>query len=1134
VRGNPSSRSSFGTLADIEMAARRRSDHARLEAHLLSEVSRLDASSKRQMLRLLHNAKHDLEDDQSEHTSLAAHLAALGQEREFEVFDHNVEQLKSFDLLLFRGSDFVSDFIIKLTRKFRGVEFFTHVGLVLQPPLIPKDGHYLKGGAVESGQKMLPFVQVRLELGSHQQLRGSGPYHPGGTELAQRAHTLVVTVLKCRGLPARLDHGGCKEDPFVRVALTPYDHSAGQAHRTATIHHAGHNPNFRSSDQNAITLSLPPPPHPRPPALQIEVWDEDRTSPADLIGFHNLAVDDDLLRSMAVRRGAKRWLLLRLVDELAHHTIYGMIQPPQRLARQSAEQQFVLASQRHSLRTLALRADSSMVGADGELALPPPDRSAAAAASRPPVPPREKLEAASQTEQHPLCGNLLMAPMGLHYNALYAEELERKLPWRRYVLAQMNTWKYFFYILLLLLVTLFCFEIKLTYQKTSGYMVDVSASNMSDSTTLSRADTAGGDGWYRQEGSTSEWFRNHLVEPLDWLIVVCFTADIALRLACHIEKETVTELAEFTSNSWNRLDVLLTVCDVTVHIVEYSLHVEFGEDDLRGGWNWLFVLQLLRNLRVLRAVRLVQVWRAIWAAKRHTWGLHSVHMTRTDRGIEVQWSNVLLKAGASVEDASLEAPSSGGRHSRGRQGGDAGGRVHTFGPLLIGVDPASPFAPASILDKFEHIQLLKRQSDFCFKLPAHSLEAPPQFVGYLQFDPMKKDVRDAWISDINAEFKRLCEESPTHPTALEAVVAHRELTTPKLIAGDDDHVATPSKPNAAAHDNVVAATSHSRVGHYRDFLEAADKLRGATDRVMGTLEAKAGQFGTRVAHTGAELQQLLLHRPQLFSKKKKATSESVRREVILREKYEDGTPVTYVWEATASGSIAGCPDALSEETHSAELAVQIRKLNAVIDSYDGEIAAMTLVGAAESGDDHVARAAAGELGAEAAAQVQQQLTRLHEKFYLRKYEVNIFHQLSALYPWAKKWSRCCDILCCRGCKGSESLFCSQFCAEVYQGMGQMSPEVDAGTVRDRAHTTGTPGIAPSVPLEARPDTHVLCGRGARFCRWISCHRSGCPASRSLTPRSCRSRCAKHPASTCSRTRRRRRHSSAGTSRPAGS
>ena len=61
-------------------------------------------------------------------------------------------------------------------------------------------------------------------------------------------------------------------------------------------------------------------------------------------------------------------------------------------------------------------------------------------------------------------------------------------------------------------------------------------------------------------------------------------------------------------------------------------------------------------------------------------------------GIEVSWANVAM-LGANEE-----------QHSR--------------GPFLIGIDPASPFKPATALDKFEHLQ---RQSSFCFKVPVVSL-----------------------------------------------------------------------------------------------------------------------------------------------------------------------------------------------------------------------------------------------------------------------------------------------------------------------------------------------------------------------------------------------------------------------------
>ena len=82
---------------------------------------------------------------------------------------------------------------------------------------------------------------------------------------------------------------------------------------------------------------------------------------------------------------------------------------------------------------------------------------------------------------------------------------------------------------------------------------------------------------------------------------------------------------------------------------------------------------------------------------------------------------------------------------------------------------------------------------------------------------------------------------------------------------------------------------------------------------------------------------------------------------------------------------------------------------------------MRLVGAGDSLDDHVSRAAEGKLNEHATEQVRRELTRLHEKFYLRKYEVsphpayilfhvaNLLHRKQGQYfssivgvvPWAK-------------------------------------------------------------------------------------------------------------------------------------
>ena len=64
---------------------------------------------------------------------------------------------------------------------------------------------------------------------------------------------------------------------------------------------------------------------------------------------------------------------------------------------------------------------------------------------------------------------------------------------------------------------------------------------------------------------------------------------------------------------------------------------------------------------------------------------------------------------------------------------------------------------------------------------------------------------------------------------------------------------------------------------------------------------------------------------------------------------------------------------------------------------------MRLVGAGDSLDDHISRAAEGKLDEHATEQVRRELTRLHEKFYLRKYEVSphpayiLFHVANLLH-----------------------------------------------------------------------------------------------------------------------------------------
>ena len=197
-------------------------------------------------------------------------------------------------------------------------------------------------------------------------------------------------------------------------------------------------------------------------------------------------------------------------------------------------------------------------------------------------------------------------------------------------------------------------------------------------------------------------------------------------------------------------DVLLILSDIVVAIAEYSLDVDPTHNTFENGLTWLFVLQILRNVKLIRALRLIQIYKHIRAANSHKWGLYSVRAQRTKRGIEIVWSNVALEAGVSSEvDTTLIAGEDASHVNRAAKKMEGEQKIRkNYGPLIIGIDPESPDEPVTVHERYEHINVLKRQSNFCFKVPAHSPDSPPTFAGFLQFDPMKKDVRCDYVLDL--------------------------------------------------------------------------------------------------------------------------------------------------------------------------------------------------------------------------------------------------------------------------------------------------------------------------------------------------------------------------------------------------
>ena len=119
----------------------------------------------------------------------ADYLKTLGtdDDGDFDTLLHSLESSKTFDILMFRGSDFVSDAIARVS-KGHGADFFSHVGMVvnttavckrcsslgrvltrrymlqIKAPLLPNGGRYLEGLNDTGELGNLPFISLNLRL----------------------------------------------------------------------------------------------------------------------------------------------------------------------------------------------------------------------------------------------------------------------------------------------------------------------------------------------------------------------------------------------------------------------------------------------------------------------------------------------------------------------------------------------------------------------------------------------------------------------------------------------------------------------------------------------------------------------------------------------------------------------------------------------------------------------------------------------------------------------------------------------------------------------------------------------------------------------------------------------------------
>ena len=548
---------------------------ASIRAAVLGEVAMLPDEAMRELHRLLQNAQNF--EVVSTAGTRADYLRSLGckDDAVFEVLPHALDHAKTFDILMFRGTDFVSDAIARASMKHRGADFFSHVGMVIKPPLIPRHGRYLRSGAVDDTGEFgnLPFVHLKMKIVQQAQQR-----------------VLRVTVVECVRLPERLDEGSLKEDPYVRLILEPWGDASksqngekpgtafvdegikkGNPVQTPFILQSGPSPkyNFEADIPFPETCKTPGG-HGAKPKLRIEVWDRDWYSPDDLMAEASLAMDSPIfLEPMYTEEGYDGWIRLEIADYRS---------------ADSGLRAFV-----------ALPECGTVSGSDPETT---------------PV-PEAAVHESSETEF--VKGHLLMAPLGRKYKKLYDTE-NFHMGCRTHTYKMLFTWRYFSLLWALVVWSLinFFFFLRLFHQGYGSVRW-----RFNSSAALTEADVVECD---EQDLNIDEcelhnWWFTAYMQVADWIITGCFCVDVVLRLYCLRR--------HWLDVKWNRIDLIVTVFDIVSTILQYRRQASVG------------FVQVMRAMRFVRVASMVAMFYRIRRYKQYKWILHEVTVTNVGDDVQV-------------------------------------------------------------------------------------------------------------------------------------------------------------------------------------------------------------------------------------------------------------------------------------------------------------------------------------------------------------------------------------------------------------------------------------------------------------------------------------------------------------------
>jgi hypothetical protein len=347
-----------------------------------------------------------------------------------------------------------------------------------------------------------------------------------------------------------------------------------------------------------------------------------------------------------------------------------------------------------------------------------------------------------------------MSPLGRRYKMLYDTE-KPHMGCRASTYKMLFTWRYFAFVCVLLAWSLINWVwFLIMFHQTHGSI----RWRFNSTSVLSAQDLAGceAESMTIDECELFNWWFSAYTQLSDWIITSFFCVDVMLRVYC-------LGWRHWYAVKWNLMDLGVTAFDVVFNILQYQQRAVAS-------------VQVMRMMRFVRAASIAAMYFRIRVYKSRSWTLREVTVTAVDEDLHISWS--IGGKESSDNDKTVTGPYI------------IDHRIDLATGSASALATVNQASPARVLDRGLHIKYLRRQSEFCFLIPVVDPENPKNSL-YLHFDAFHSDIRDMWIAELNALYRKRAVKA--HDESMQAVDESPRQQRANANSGTTDAVHTTSK-----------------------------------------------------------------------------------------------------------------------------------------------------------------------------------------------------------------------------------------------------------------------------------------------------------------------------------------------------